>query len=50
MKLNCPACGARVKLSMEDIQKAECVVTCQLCKKNIQLKNNLPLKDQSLKS
>lgn len=50
MKFSCPTCGAHVKLSVKDIQKPECVVTCPSCKNNIHLKNNLPVKDGNLKS
>ena len=47
MKLSCPTCGAQVKLTVEEIQKPELVVTCQSCKISIHLKNNIPVKDRT---
>lgn len=44
MKLSCPDCRGQIKLSVEEIQKPQCSVTCPVCNKTITLKNNLPTK------
>ena len=47
MKFNCPECQNPIKLSVEEIQKRHCSITCPSCQKTIELKNNLPkAKDQ----
>ncbi len=42
MKFSCPDCRGQIKLSVEEIQKPQCKVTCPVCHKTISLKNNLP--------
>lgn len=43
MKLNCPNCDARVKLTVDEIQKPKWSMVCPVCKKTVSLKNNLPI-------
>lgn len=47
MKFSCPDCRSQIKLSVEEIQKPQCNVTCPCCQKTIALKNNLPAKQDS---
>jgi transcription elongation factor Elf1 len=48
MKFNCPECKKPIKLSVEEIQKRHCEITCPSCQQSIELKNNLPQpKDRS---
>lgn len=43
MKFTCPECRNPIKLTVEEIQKRHCTITCPSCQKTIELKNNLPL-------
>jgi hypothetical protein len=43
MKLSCPNCETRVKLTLDEIQKPKWATVCPACKKSITLKNNLPV-------
>ena len=42
MKFSCPECQNPIKLTVEEMQKRQCSVTCPSCHKTIELKNNLP--------
>ncbi|MDR3591417.1 MAG: hypothetical protein P4N41_17315 [Negativicutes bacterium] len=45
MKINCPNCDTRLKLTVDEIQKPKWSTVCPTCKKSISLKNNLPTTD-----
>jgi len=43
MKFTCPECRGLIKLSLTEIQKPKCSITCPSCQKTINMKNNVPL-------